>query len=199
MIVLHLLRHAQQAWDRETPDVDWPLTLTGRKQAAELVDELAKLRPDSLWCSETQRAFQTIQPYAEYMGLSVRRLRDLGERRLTWPLPGIDEMQEHYRRGWEDLDYTLVNGESNREGQARFMEALYKIVEQESVEEQNRCVVVCAHGNVIALAEHAATGTFGDTSLGFCEFRTLTLGPNGWQLLATKATEGSKEGSKGSE
>ena len=44
-------------------------------------------------------------------------------------------------------------------------------------------VVVCAHGNVIALAEHAATGSFGSTSLGYCEGRTLTLGPDGWQLL----------------
>ena len=188
MIVLHLLRHAQQDWDRETPDAEWPLTPTGRKQAADLVDELAELRPDSLWCSETQRAFQTIQTYAEYAGLTVRRLRDLGERRLTWPLPAMDEMQEHYRKGWEDLDYTLVNGESNREGQARFMAALHTIVDQESVEGPNRCVVVCAHGNVIALAEHAATGSFGDTSLGFCEFRSLTSGPDGWQLIAPKAT-----------
>lgn len=187
MIVLHLLRHAQQDWDRKTPDAQWPLTPMGRQQAAALVDELAGLRPDSLWCSETQRAFQTIEPYAEQSGLCVRRLRDLGERKLTWPLPAMDEMQEHYRRGWEDLDYALDNGESNREGQARFMAALRTIVAHESVEGQNRCVVVCAHGNVIALAEHAATGSFGNTSLGFCEFRTLTLSPDGWQLYDARS------------
>ena len=114
------------------------MTPTGRKQAASLVKELAALRPDSLWCSETQRAFQTIQPYAQYSGLTVRRLRDLSERRLTWPLPSMDDMQEHYRRGWENLGYALENGESNREGQARFMAALCTIVTLESVGGQNR-------------------------------------------------------------
>lgn len=94
MIVLHLLRHAQQDWDRDTPDAEWPLTPMGREQASSLVERLTNLSPDSLWCSVTQRAFQTIQPYVEFSGLSVKRLSDLGERRLTWPLPAIDEMQE---------------------------------------------------------------------------------------------------------
>ena len=195
MITLHLLRHAQQDWDRETPDALWPLTLLGQKQAAGIIDELAGLRPDSLWCSETQRAFQTIQPYAEHSGLSVNRLQGLGERRLTWPLPAMEEMQEHYRRGWEDLDYALEHGESNRQGQARFMAALGSIVAHETAIGPDRSVVVCAHGNVIALAEHAATGSFGRTNLGFCEFRTLVLGPHGWQLLDSQ----SKRRPKGSE
>ena len=183
MIVLHLVRHAQQEWDRETPDSEWPLTPLGQEQAASLIEELTSLRPDSLWCSETLRALQTIQPFAEHSGLSVNRRRDLGERRLTWPLPSMDEMTEHYRRGWEDLDYSLPNGESNREGQARFMAALRAIVEREGMAGSDRSVVVCAHGNVIALAEHAATGSFGSTSIGYCERRTLTPTPDGWLLL----------------
>ena len=187
MITLHLLRHAQQDWDRETPDAQWPLTPLGRQQAASLVDVLGELGPDSLWCSETQRAVQTIQPYAEYSGLGVNRLQGLGERRLTWPLPAMEEMQEHYRKGWEDLDYVLEHGESNRQGQVRFMAALRSIVAHEEALGPNRCVVVCAHGNVIALVEHAATGSFGSTSLGFCEIRTLTLRPDGWQLLDTRS------------
>jgi 2,3-bisphosphoglycerate-dependent phosphoglycerate mutase len=187
MIVVHLIRHAQQAWDRDTPDSEWPLTPLGREQAECLAEELANLSPDSLWCSETLRAFQTIQPFAERSGLHVSRHRDLGERRLTWPLPPTDEMLEHYRRGWQDLDYALPNGESNREGQARFMAALSFIVEQEKRAGPDRLVVVCAHGNVIALAEHAVTGSFGNTSLGYCETRTLTLGANGWNLLVGPA------------
>ena len=183
MIVLYLVRHAQQDWDRKTPDEEWPLRPLGREQAAGLVEELASLRPDSLWCSETLRALQTIQPFAEHSGLRVSRNRDLGERRLTWPLPPMDEMKEHYRRGWEDLDYALPNGESNREAQTRFMAALQIIVDREGTAGPDGFVVVCAHGNVIALAEHAATGSFGSTSLGYCEGRTLTLGPDGWQLL----------------
>jgi 2,3-bisphosphoglycerate-dependent phosphoglycerate mutase len=183
MIVLYLIRHAQQDWSRETPDAEWPLTSLGCDQAANLVKELVNLCPDSLWCSETQRAFQTIQPFAEHSGLIVKRHHDLGERRLAWPLPPMDEMKEHYRRGWEDLDYTLPNGESNREGQTRFMAALRTIVDKESKEGTDRTVVVCAHGNVIALAEHAATGTFGNTSLDYCESRKLTLKPDGWYLL----------------
>jgi 2,3-bisphosphoglycerate-dependent phosphoglycerate mutase len=183
MIVLHLVRHAQQDWDRETPDAEWPLTPLGREQAASLVEKLACLRPDSLWCSETLRAFQTIQPFAEHSGLRVNRHHDLGERRLTWPPPPMDEMKEHYRRGWEDLDYCLPDGESNREGQTRFMAALRFIVEREGATGSDRSVVVCAHGNVIALAEHAATGSFGSTSLGYCERRMLTLRPDGWHLL----------------
>ena len=41
MIIFHLIRHAQQDWDRETPDAGWPLTPLGREQAADLVEELA--------------------------------------------------------------------------------------------------------------------------------------------------------------
>lgn len=187
MIVLHLIRHAQQAWDRETPDAEWALTPLGREQAEGLAEELIDLGPDSLWCSETLRAFQTIQPFAERSGLRVNRHRDLGERRLTWPLPPTDEMLEHYRRGWQDLDYALPNGESNREGQVRFMAALRFVVEQERLEGPDRSVVVCAHGNVIALAEHAATGSFGNVSLGYCERRTLTLRADSWNLLSGPA------------
>jgi 2,3-bisphosphoglycerate-dependent phosphoglycerate mutase len=183
MIVLHLIRHAQQDWNRETPDAEWPLTPLGRDQAAELVERLVSLRPDSLWCSETLRAFQTIQPFAEHSGLPVNRHSDLGERRLSWPLPPMDEMEEHYRRGWEDLDYALPNAESNREGQIRFMAALRMIVDKECGEGSDRSVVVCAHGNIIALAEHVATGSFGNTSLDYCESRTLTLKPEGWYLF----------------
>jgi len=187
MIVLYLIRHAQQDWNRETPDAEWPLTSLGRDQATNLVEELANLLPHSLWCSETLRSFQTIQPYAEYSGLSVNRHHDLGERRLAWPLPPMDEMKEHYRRGWEDLDYALPNGESNREGQSRFMAALRHIVDRESKEGPDRSVVVCAHGNVIALAEHAATGSFGNTSLDYCESRRLTLKHDGWHLLGSQS------------
>ncbi len=183
MIALHLFRHAQQDWNRETLDEEWPLTPLGHKQAADLIEELASLDPDSLWCSETLRAFQTIQPFAEHSELQVNRHSDLGERRLSWPLPPMDEMKEHYRRGWGDLDYALPNGESNREGQVRFMKALRVIVDLESREGLDRSVVVCAHGNIIALAEHAATGSFGNTSLDYCESRTLTLDSDGWHLL----------------
>jgi broad specificity phosphatase PhoE len=187
VIVLHLIRHAQQDWNRETPDAEWPLTSLGREQAVDLAEKLVSLRPDSLWCSETLRAFQTIQPYAEHSGLRVSRHLDLGERRLAWPLPPMDEMKEHYRRGWEDLDYALPNGESNREGQTRFMDALRIIADQESREGSDRSVIVCAHGNIIALAEHAARGSFGNTSLDYCESRKLTLKPDGWHLLEVQS------------
>ena len=186
MITLHLVRHAQQDWNRETPDAEWPLTSLGQEQALNLIETLISLRPDSLWCSKTQRAFQTIEPYARHAGLNINQHPGLGERRLTWPLPPMEEMKEHYSRGWEYLDYCLPQGESNREGQIRFMSALQHIVEAESLKGKDRNIVICAHGNVIALAEHAARGRIGNTNLGYCERRSLALGSDGWYLIDEK-------------
>ena len=98
----------------------------------------------------------------------------------------MEEMKEHYRRGWENLDYSLPQGESNREGQIRFISTLEHIVEAECLKGKDRNVVICAHGNVIALAEHVARGTFGNTNLGYCERRSLTLGSDGWHLIDEK-------------
>lgn len=176
MTTLYLIRHAQQNWDRVTPDEKWPLTLLGREQAQSLVLRLKKLNPDSLWCSDTERATQTFRPFARSEGLVLNRHKDLRERPLTWPPPPLDEMKEHYRRGWEDFDYVLPKGESNKQAQIRFMRGLDMI----ALREGQSKVAVCAHGNVIALAVHATLGEWTDESLDYCGGRTLEFNGKSW-------------------
>lgn len=177
MTTLYLIRHAQQDWDRVTPDEKWPLTPLGHEQAKTLATQLKLLQPNGLWRSKTLRASQTLQPFIECAGMQLNHHADLRERRLTWPPPPMDEMVEHYRKSWADLDYVLPDGESNREAQSRFMAALHTIVSQES----ESPIVVCALGNVIALAVHATLGFWDERPIDYCEGFTLKFDCGEWK------------------
>ncbi len=83
-------------------------------------------------------------------------------------------MARHYAASWRDLNYKLLDGESNLEAQERFLRALQEF---EAFEPEDGVVLVCAHGNVIALALLRALPDVvpESRSLRHCEIRRLEI------------------------
>lgn len=67
----------------------------------------------------------------------------------------------------------------------RFMGALKMIAQREG---KSR-VVVCVHGNVIALAVHATLGEWTDNPLGYCEGRVVEFKGSNWSYGGDSSPE----------
>lgn len=78
---VHLVRHAaagsRSKW--EGPDLERPLTATGRRQARALADRLGPRVPDRLLSSPYVRCVQTVEPLGDRLGLDVQHAAFLEE------------------------------------------------------------------------------------------------------------------------
>jgi len=176
---LFLMRHAELRWDGETPNHAWPLTELGQRQAESIVPKLSELALDAVYASPMERAQATVAPFCGQSGLPLRVEKGLEEREITWPPPASQATVE---AGWADLDFKVAGFESNREAQDRFMAALSAIVARHPGER----VLVCAHGNVIALALHRVLGSLeaSDRQIEYCGVRRLRAVGESWRYEA---------------
>jgi 2,3-bisphosphoglycerate-dependent phosphoglycerate mutase len=145
MTTLVLVRHAQSAPDPALPEHDWPLSETGKRQAAELAPVLADLGVDALASSPFPRAVETLRPYAEASGLEIAIDEDLRERRLGAWMPDPADVEAAVRQMHADLDFQREGGESGRACVARFETALARVV----AANPGRTVAVGSHGGVL--------------------------------------------------
>lgn len=161
--MIYLLRHAESTVSPDEPESDWPLNETGRGQAQSLVDRLSACRIDAIYSSPYRRAVETIRPLAEARDLPIRTDDRLRERELTdqW----LDDHMEALRRVWDDFSLTLPGGESSAECQRRVVEAVGDL---RAHHEPDARVLVCSHGNAIALYLNHL-----DPSVGFAEWKAL--------------------------
>src|SRR6187401_2569940 len=78
---LVVARHGQATYDVigiASDDGGW-LTDLGRRQAADLAEDLADRRVAAIWCSDMSRAVQTAEIVAAALNVPVRVRRDLRE------------------------------------------------------------------------------------------------------------------------
>lgn len=177
------MRHAELAWDRVTPNRAWPLTSRGRRQARSIVSRLVELDIHVVYSSSMERARATVVPFCSRTGLTLRTEEDLQEREVCWPPPADEEIAELFRKGWLDFDYRVPGFESNREAQLRFMASLEAIVARH----QGERILVCAHGNVIALALHHVLGSIdvSEIQIEYCGVRRLRVERQRWHYEAS--------------
>ena len=142
---VYLVRHAQSHPSARIPHPDWPLSEAGGAQARRLADLLVPLGIERLVCSPYARCLQTIGPFADRAGLDVSVCDDLRERFMSVDFG--DDFEAAWRRSWEDFDYARPGGESSRDAQRRFVDAMDGILREHA----GRTICVCAHGNVIGL------------------------------------------------
>jgi 2,3-bisphosphoglycerate-dependent phosphoglycerate mutase len=134
-----LMRHAAASGQ----GADAALTTEGRQQASELADVLLSLGSQRLVSSPFRRAIESVEPFAQRVGLSIETDERLVERVLS--ARNLPDWRDHLRRSFEDLDYCLYDGESARAAQERGVAAL--LAASAGIE---RCAVV-THGNLLAL------------------------------------------------
>ena len=106
---LYLVRHAQQAVDRDGPVgglVDPPLSALGLRQAAAAGAALAGAKLDAVYCSDLQRARSTAEAIAAQHGLTPRVVGDLREVDVWRDMPQGETLSEfvgeHYLAALRD-------------------------------------------------------------------------------------------------
>jgi broad specificity phosphatase PhoE len=164
---LWLARHGQTAYNAEGRFQGWlpvPLDDTGREQARELADVVARLRPAALVTSNIARAEETAAIVAEQVGLTPVvddrfAETDSGDWTDRTFADVLAEDPESFARFVAlDMAWGFPGGESFAQQRERVLAGL---ADWRAREIPGHVVIVC-HGNVIRLA----TGDVGEAAPG---------------------------------
>ena len=160
---LWLARHGQTAYNLEGRFQGWlpvPLDATGRAQARELAEVVARLAPAALVCSDIARARETAGIVAERIGLepvvdarfAETETGDWTDRRFADVI--AEDPDGFARFAALDPDWGFPGGESFAEQRARVLAGLADWRERDIA---GHVVIVC-HGNTIRLATLGTDG-----------------------------------------
>jgi 2,3-bisphosphoglycerate-dependent phosphoglycerate mutase len=138
--VLYLVRHCQATG--QEPDA--PLTEIGQQQAIALAGWLSDVSIGRIISSPFVRAYQSIVPLSEHLGLTIEVDDRLVERVLS-PVP-LDDWRQRLAETFIDLDLSFGEGESSRTAMMRGI----SVVDQ-AMQQTTDPVVIVTHGNLMTL------------------------------------------------
>jgi broad specificity phosphatase PhoE len=159
MTTLLLIRHGLSVTNNSgsfTGHLDAPLHERGHAQAQDLMRYLTtqtQFKIDKIYSSSSSRAYHTVLPTANALGLQVITSDLLKEINVGyWGGMTFEEIEKQYPNDWklyrEHLELSRYgNGETALESQARFVSA----VEQIAKENDGKTVIITAHGGVLRL------------------------------------------------
>jgi broad specificity phosphatase PhoE len=146
-----LVRHARPeppiAGSPFTLDNERPLTPDGRMAAQVLAASLRSKAITSVYSSPYRRARETVEPIAAALGLSVRVLDGLRERRLAEAPLDEASFLDALRQSRRDPSFHLPGGESTGEVRDRAFAALDRIHN----ENDGGIAVAGTHGGLISI------------------------------------------------
>jgi 2,3-bisphosphoglycerate-dependent phosphoglycerate mutase len=152
---LYILRHCQATG--QEPDA--PLTSEGYLQAIALSNLLFGFGIERVISSPFTRAYQSMAPLAERLGLSIETDNRLAERVLC--ATPLADWRERLAQSFTNLDLCLDGGESSRNAMARGI--------NEALQQKVETMAIVTHGNIMALIlKHF------DDRIGFAEWQKLT-------------------------
>ena len=122
--VLYLVRHCQATG--QEPDA--PLTERGEQQGISLAGWLSDVSIGRIISSPFVRAYQSIVPLSEHLGLTVEVDERLVERVLS-PVP-LNDWRKRLADTFVDLDLSFEGGESSRIAMTRGVAAVNWAMEQ---------------------------------------------------------------------
>ncbi|MED1794887.1 histidine phosphatase family protein [Brevibacillus nitrificans] len=155
---IYIVRHCQATG--QEPDA--PLTERGQQQAVQLASFFAETAVDSILSSPFERAYCTVSPLAEKLGLKIVTDERLTERVLTGQ--NHPNWREMLRQTYDDLDLCYEGGESSRGAMERASSVVREVLESEHTH-----TVIVSHGNLISLLlKHF------DSRIGFPEWESLS-------------------------
>lgn len=155
-----LIRHAASTSSKEIPEADWPLSAAGIQQAQHLATALKPLKIDAVFSSPYVRAKATVAPFAQSAGLSVRVIAELRERELTEG--SRDDWLALLQHAWADFGFALPQCESAFACQQRMCQCLAELASNH----RGQTLLLCSHGNAIALYLNALDRSFGFEAWG---------------------------------
>lgn len=155
---LYVVRHCQA----EGQAADAPLTREGVRQSHALAEFLSDKGIDHMVSSTYRRAYDTISPLADRMGIQIKRDERLMERVLSGK--NVPAWREMLRRTYDDMDLCYEGGESSNRAMNRAVRVVEEILQSPS---QN--AVIVSHGNLISLLLK-----YYDNRIGFREWEALS-------------------------
>ena len=176
MTTFYLVRHAHAKWSL---DENRSLSEQGLEDAKRVADVLQGYSIRAIYSSPERRAYQTISPLAEQIGIKIKVEIDLRERRLS------DEVFEDFfgvvKATWQNPSFAHPGGESSAEAQRRGL----SVVKRLQAEGPNDAVVLSTHGNLMALILQAF-----DPSIDFTFWKSLTM-PDIYNLAISSSEKAS--------
>ena len=155
--VLYLVRHCQSTG--QEPNA--PLTETGQQQAIALADWLGEVQIQRIISSPFARAYQSIVPLSERLGLTIEVDRRLIERVLS-PV-SLDNWRERLAETFVNLDLSFEGGESSRTAMMRGI-----AVVNQATQQTTEPVVIVTHGNLMtSILKHF------NEQVGYAEWENL--------------------------
>jgi len=150
-----MARHGETDWNRESRfqgHADTQLNESGREQAQELADRLARERITVVYASPLARALETAEIVADRLGLDVETVEGLREVDVgSWSGLTRAEIEERFPEGfrrWIEFDHGWDGGESYEELGVRVLAALRKLAARHPGER----VLVVSHGGPMRAA-----------------------------------------------
>lgn len=137
---LYLVRHCQAIG--QEPDA--PLTELGKQQAIALADRFSQIPIKYIVSSPFTRAYQSILPLSERLGLTIKVDNRLTERVLSPVL--LENWRERLAETFVDLDLCLEGGESSRTAMMRSVAAVHQ-----AMKETTTSIILVTHGNLMTL------------------------------------------------
>lgn len=138
--VFYLVRHCQA----KGQEFDAPLTEIGQQQAIALAGWLSEVSIGRIISSSFVRAYQSIVPLSEHLGLTIEVDDRLVERVLS-PFP-LANWRERLAETFIDLDLSFEGGESSRTAMMRGVSVVNQAMQQTTDP-----VVLVTHGNLMTL------------------------------------------------
>lgn len=138
--ILYLVRHCQATG--QEPDA--PLTEIGKQQAIALAEWFSKVPIGRIISSPFTRAYQSIMPLSERLGLTVEVDERLIERVLS-PVP-LDNWRKRLAETFVDLDLSFDGGESSCTAMTRGVAVVHQ-----AMQETASSIIVVTHGNLMTL------------------------------------------------
>ncbi len=157
-----IVRHGEAEGNKEhrfIGQTDVPLSPLGVRQAEVVSERLAEMPITGIIASDLRRAFGTVEPASQRLGIPIRRqpqLREIsnGEWNLLLPTEVAERWPEEWARYRSGVDVARPGGERWADVQAR---AIAAIEEDAAGREDGETVVVGTHGGpTLGLALWAA-------------------------------------------
>jgi 2,3-bisphosphoglycerate-dependent phosphoglycerate mutase len=137
---LYIVRHAKAEGQSKGAE----LTELGEQQAESLTTFFEGREIDAIYSSPFLRAVKTIEPLAEKRGLPIIQDERLGERILSGN--HLDDWMAHLEKSFNDFEYILDGGESNRAAYERASLFIKNIMNS-----GHENIIAVSHGNLTTL------------------------------------------------
>ena len=154
MTTVYFVRHAEPNYNNHD-DRSRELSAKGLEDRKLVTEFLADKEIDIVLSSPFKRAYDSVAPFAESMGLCIQVVEDFRERRIDscW----IEDFKSFSKAQWADFTYKLSDGECLKEVQDRNIKALNRVLEEYS----DKNIVVGSHGTALSTIINYYDNTFG--------------------------------------